>query len=120
MIRIGRATDNDVILYSAVVSRHHVELRRHGRNWEVVNLGANGTYLEGKRITEAPIADGAMIRLARSGPQIQVQLGTSTSQEGQKSISQKSSSGEPKPDKSRDTLIHPRSEDREDVTQLDS
>lgn len=120
MIRIGRATDNDVILYSAVVSRHHVELRRHGRSWEVINLGANGTYLEGKRITEAPIADGAMIRLARSGPQIQVQLGASTSQEGQKSISQKSSSGEPKPDKSRDTLIHPRSEDREDVTQLDS
>lgn len=120
VIRIGRATDNDVILYSAVVSRHHVELRRHGRNWEVVNLGANGTYLEGKRITEAPIVDGSMIRLARSGPQIQVQLVTSTPPESSKQISQKPSSAEPKPDKSRDTLIHPRTEDREDVTQLDS
>lgn len=119
MIRIGRATDNDVILYSAVVSRHHVELRRHGRNWEVVNLGANGTYVEGKRITEAPIADGTLIRLARSGPQIQVQLVT-TSQDVPKSIPSKPSSSEPKPDKSRDTLIHPRTEDREDVTQLDN
>ncbi|HEY9296564.1 MAG TPA: FHA domain-containing protein, partial [Phormidium sp.] len=71
LIRIGRATDNHVILYSAVVSRYHVELRRRDSNWEVVNLGANGTYLEGKRITEAPIKEGAMIRLARSGPQIQ-------------------------------------------------
>lgn len=120
VIRIGRATDNDVILYSAVVSRHHVELRRHGRNWEVVNLGANGTYLEGKRITEAPIVDGSMIRLARSGPQIQVQLVTSTPPESSKPISQKPSSADLKPDKSRDTLIHPRTEDREDVTQLDS
>ncbi|MFB2918934.1 MULTISPECIES: FHA domain-containing protein [Aerosakkonema] len=124
VIRIGRATDNDVILYSAVVSRHHVELRRHGCNWEVLNLGANGTYLEGKRINEAAIRDGALIRLARSGPQIQVLLGTSNTKEGQKEgqkkIPAKQSPNEPKPDKSRDTLIHPRSEEREDATQLDA
>ena len=87
LIRIGRATDNDVILYSAVVSRYHVELRRQGSNWEVINLGANGTYLEGKRITEAPIKDGVMIRLARSGPQIQIHLGSSGTKEGQKTTS---------------------------------
>ncbi len=120
VIRIGRATDNNVILYSAVVSRHHVELRRHGCNWEIVNLGANGTYVEGKRINEAPIRDGAMIRLARSGPQIQILLGTSSVNDGQKTIPPKQSPAESKPDKSRDTLIHPRSEDRDDVTQLDT
>jgi eukaryotic-like serine/threonine-protein kinase len=75
VIRIGRATDNQVILYSAVVSRHHVELRRVGLEWEVVNLGTNGTYLNGKRITQTMIADGAVIRLARSGPNIQVRMG---------------------------------------------
>ncbi|NET38080.1 MAG: FHA domain-containing protein [Cyanothece sp. SIO1E1] len=75
LIRIGRSTDNHVVLYSAVVSRHHVELRRTGLNWEVINLGANGTYLNGKRITQASAADGNTIRLARSGPNIQIRFG---------------------------------------------
>lgn len=119
VIRIGRATDNQVILYSAVVSRHHVELRRRGEAWEVVNLGANGTYLDGKRISEAPIADGALIRLARSGPQIQIHLGAAEIKEGQKIISQKRSPELPQPDKSRDTLVNPRSDNREDAAGSD-
>lgn len=75
VIRIGRSTDNHVVLYSAVVSRHHVELRWTGRNWEVVNLGTNGTYLDGKPITQALVEDGLIIHLARSGPKIQINLG---------------------------------------------
>jgi len=77
LIRIGRSTDNHVILYSAVVSRHHVELRQVDDHWELINLGANGTYLDGKRITQVPIADGAVVRLARSGPNIQIHIGAS-------------------------------------------
>lgn len=76
LIRIGRSTENHVVLYSAVVSRRHVELRRVGANWEVVSLGTNGTYLDGKRITHVAIVDGAIIRLARSGPNIQIRLET--------------------------------------------
>jgi eukaryotic-like serine/threonine-protein kinase len=75
VVRIGRATDNQVVLYSAVVSRHHVELRNTTGQWEVVNLGTNGTYLDGKRINQAPLEDGGVIRLARSGPNLQVRLG---------------------------------------------
>jgi serine/threonine-protein kinase len=75
VIRIGRATDNHVILYSAVVSRHHVELRHDDKGWEIVNLGANGTYLEGKRINQVSVEDGVIIRLARSGPNLRVFLG---------------------------------------------
>lgn len=75
IIRIGRSTDNQVVLYSAVVSRHHVELHRVGNHWEAVNLGTNGTYLDGKRITQEIIQDGAVIRLARSGPNIQIRMG---------------------------------------------
>jgi pSer/pThr/pTyr-binding forkhead associated (FHA) protein len=73
VIRIGRSTDNDVILYSAVVSRHHVEIHRTDKGWEVKSLGTNGTYLDGKRIIHAPVANGIVIRLARSGPNIQIQ-----------------------------------------------
>jgi pSer/pThr/pTyr-binding forkhead associated (FHA) protein len=75
VIRIGRSTDNQVVLYSAVVSRRHVELRRVGSGWEIINLGTNGTYLNGKRITQVPVVDGSIIRLARSGPNIQIRLG---------------------------------------------
>lgn len=81
LIRIGRATDNQVVLYSAVVSRRHLELRAVGENWEIVNLGTNGTYLEGKRISQMPVADGLIIRLAQSGPQIQIRFGAVTLEE---------------------------------------
>ena len=72
MIRVGRSTDNNVVLYSAVVSRHHVELHRTEAGWGIKSIGTNGTYLDGHRITEAPVTDGMVIRLARSGPNIQI------------------------------------------------
>ena len=74
VIRLGRSTDNNVILYSAVVSRHHVEIHRSEIGWLVKSIGTNGTYLEGKRITEMPVEDGMIIRLARSGPNIQIHM----------------------------------------------
>lgn len=74
VIRIGRSTDNQVVLYSAVVSRNHVELRQVGQQWELVNLGSNGTYIDGQRVSQVPVTDGMVIRLARSGPHIQIHL----------------------------------------------
>jgi serine/threonine protein kinase len=73
-IRIGRAVDNQVVLYSAVVSRYHVEIRLTDNQWEVVNLGTNGTYLDGKRVHQAPLTNGSIMRLARSGPNIQISI----------------------------------------------
>lgn len=73
-IRIGRSTNNEVVLYSAVVSRHHVEIRKAGREWEVVNLGANGTYIDGKRIEQTTASDGMVMRLASSGPKILIKI----------------------------------------------
>jgi pSer/pThr/pTyr-binding forkhead associated (FHA) protein len=73
-IRIGRSTNNEVVLYSAVVSRNHAEIKKNGSEWEVVNLGANGTYINGKRIDRVPVRDGIVIRLASSGPQIQINI----------------------------------------------
>lgn len=82
VIRVGRSADNNVVLYSAVVSRRHIEIRRGrersaakgGSTWELENLGANGTFIEGKPITKTPVVDGMVIRLASSGPQIQIRL----------------------------------------------
>ncbi len=90
VIRIGRSTDNEVILYSAVVSRHHVELRCHnGTDWEIINLGANGTYIDGRRINQTPVEDGMVIRLASSGPKIKITFGSRLEVEKQKQQSPK-------------------------------
>jgi pSer/pThr/pTyr-binding forkhead associated (FHA) protein len=72
VIRIGRSAENQVVLYSAVVSRHHVEIRRRGSDWELENLGANGTFVNGQPIAKTSVIDGMVIRLASSGPQIQI------------------------------------------------
>jgi pSer/pThr/pTyr-binding forkhead associated (FHA) protein len=90
VIRVGRATDNDVVLYSAVVSRKHIELRQINGNWEIVSLGANGTFIDDRRITKMPVRDGITIRLAQSGPQIQIRLGVVSTpiQETKKPVSQ--------------------------------
>ncbi len=88
IIHIGRSTDNDVVLYSAVVSRRHVELRKVNGNWEIVSLGANGTFLNGEQIQHIPVRDKIVLRLARSGPQIQIRLGILTLEEIRQSISE--------------------------------
>lgn len=77
IIQIGRAPENQVVLYSAVVSRHHVDVQQIDGRWEIVSLGANGTYLDDKRISQVPVVDGVTIRLATSGPKIQIRLESS-------------------------------------------
>jgi pSer/pThr/pTyr-binding forkhead associated (FHA) protein len=97
VIRIGRSTNNDVVLYSAVVSRNHIEIRKNGTIWEVVNLGANGTYIEGKRVDRSEAVDGLVIRLASSGPKIQIRLNSEvTSLTEQAAATKPQSTGRPK------------------------
>jgi pSer/pThr/pTyr-binding forkhead associated (FHA) protein len=74
VIRIGRANDNEVVLYSAVVSRHHLEIRPRGNDWALINLGSNGTFINGKKINKVLVKDGMVIRLASSGPKIKITL----------------------------------------------
>ncbi len=75
IIRIGRAKDNEVVLYSSVVSRLHVELRESNGKWEIVNKGANGTYIDEERISQVPVVDGVIMRMAPSGPKLQIRFG---------------------------------------------
>lgn len=74
VIRIGRANDNDVVIYSAVVSRHHVELWKEPSGWEIINFGANGTYVNSEPIVQKAVEDGTIFRLGNSGPLLQVAL----------------------------------------------
>ena len=54
VVTIGRAPENDVVLGDLLVSRRHATLRRSGNQWELVDHNsANGTYVNGNRITSA-------------------------------------------------------------------
>lgn len=72
LVRIGRASDNDVVIYSAVVSRYHVELWQHDYSWIIINFGANGTYVNNEPIIQVSVVDKMMIRLGKSGPKVQI------------------------------------------------
>jgi ABC-type multidrug transport system ATPase subunit len=62
-LRIGRATDNDVVVSDLSVSRHHAELRRTSSgSYEIVDLDShNGTYLNGQRIKVALVTETDLI-----------------------------------------------------------
>ena len=64
VLRIGRATDNEIVVSDLSVSRYHAELRRDSRGgYEIVDLSShNGTYVNGQRIaTSAPVTEADII-----------------------------------------------------------
>ena len=103
-IKIGRATNNEVVLYSAVVSRNHVEIKKSDREWEIINLGSNGTYVDGKRIEQIKATDGMVVRLASSGPKILIKIESKSSENRLDSNRQLTARRQPK--KAKDTLIN--------------
>ncbi|NES74216.1 MAG: FHA domain-containing protein [Okeania sp. SIO2D1] len=72
LIHIGRSSDNDVIIYSAVVSRHHAELWQNSSGWMMINFGANGTYVDDEPIIQKSVVDNMIFRLGISGPKLQI------------------------------------------------
>lgn len=76
---LGRNVDNDIVLPTDGVSRHHVRLQATALGWEVIDLGGiNGTWLDDRRLrvdTPTPIGPGARLKigpyhLALRGPEI--------------------------------------------------
>lgn len=63
-IVIGRQPDCDIELAHQYVSRRHAEVRRAGDGFVVVDLeSANGTLVNGSRVTERKLADGDRIEI---------------------------------------------------------
>ncbi len=64
---IGRHPDSGIFLDDVTVSRRHAEVRR-GEDGEYVLADAgslNGTYLDGERIDEAALREGAQLQIGK-------------------------------------------------------
>lgn len=59
---IGRLDSNEISIPDPGLSRHHAEIRSEGGHFLLTDLGStNGTFVNGKRIAEAELKDGAKI-----------------------------------------------------------
>jgi hypothetical protein len=63
-LHLGRGTDNDIVLMDISVSRRHLRVDRHADGFVLVDAGSgNGTFLNGKRVSEEELYDGDAIEL---------------------------------------------------------
>jgi DNA-binding NtrC family response regulator len=63
-VLFGRESDCQVVIANSEASRHHAEIVRVGPIHILRDLGSrNGTFLNGRPITEAPLAPGAILRI---------------------------------------------------------
>ena len=70
-VRIGRAETNAIVVTDAIVSDEHIELRKTGEGWEIVDLdSANGTFIDGERVTRALLGPQTSVRLGDTGPEL--------------------------------------------------
>jgi len=88
--RVGRASDNDVIVKSKLVSNHHLQIDVKGGKVTVMDLAStNGTMVNGNRITPResfPLHAGDVIRVGDlNGNSVQITYGSG--QEGVRSHS---------------------------------
>jgi diguanylate cyclase (GGDEF)-like protein len=61
---LGRREDADIQIQDDGVSRRHASVRVDGEGAVVTDLGSqNGTYVDGKRVPDARVADGARIQV---------------------------------------------------------
>ncbi|MFD9110060.1 FHA domain-containing protein [Streptomyces bottropensis] len=67
-VRIGRASDNDLVIDDLIVSRRHAELRaRPEGTYEIVDLGShNGTFLNGTPVDQAMVTPGDIVGIGHS------------------------------------------------------
>lgn len=84
-IRIGRYRDNDVILPEFLaVSRLHLELQllekpAANSEWQLVSHGTNGTFVNGRLVSQTVLQDSDLIQLAPDGPLLQFRSQTTES-----------------------------------------
>jgi ABC transport system ATP-binding/permease protein len=77
-VRMGRGSENNDIaipLEFTSISRRHLEIRREGKNYHLIDLGSgNGVYINGQKVDDAVLQDGDEIRIGETNHQQEVQV----------------------------------------------
>ncbi|OCQ95503.1 serine/threonine protein kinase [Oscillatoriales cyanobacterium USR001] len=79
IIRIGRSSENDIVIPDTLVSRQHLELQQIDNSnsrysWLIINRGTNGTFVNGTLISQRQLSNGDLIQLAKGGPTFKVEI----------------------------------------------
>ena len=86
-IRIGRDPNCDLVLPTdlyPMVSRSHLLIRLAAdRYWVDDLISSGGTFVNGTRISVAPLVHGDVIQLGVEGPKLKVYVGISRRSDGQ-------------------------------------
>jgi RsiW-degrading membrane proteinase PrsW (M82 family) len=73
-VRIGRSTDNDVVVSDPTVSRQHAQLAWSPDGWVFEGLGRAGTFLRGGAVTRLLVAEPVELTLASPhGPVVRIE-----------------------------------------------
>ncbi|MEP7199059.1 MAG: FHA domain-containing protein, partial [Chloroflexota bacterium] len=77
VVTLGRASDNDIVIDSPTISRHHARLERQGDTYRIVDLDStNGLICDKQRIRERALRphDVIHIRDGQSGKYVSLEL----------------------------------------------
>ncbi len=67
VVRIGSHPENDVVLHDDAVSRIHCEIAADDAGFRIRDLDStNGTFIQGHRVVEMYLGDGAVITVGRT------------------------------------------------------
>lgn len=71
-ISVGRHTSSHVRFPADlnIISRQHAEIVREGNQFKLIDHSANGTFVNGKRITEVYLKNGDVLMFAEGGPKV--------------------------------------------------
>jgi ABC-type multidrug transport system ATPase subunit len=63
-VKIGRATDNDIVIPDVLAGRHHASLVSTAQGTQIVdNRSINGTFVNGSRVDSALLQDGDTVTI---------------------------------------------------------
>ncbi len=70
--RIGRKSGNDLVLDHEVVSGSHVEIRKKGSSYFLIDLeSTNGTFVNGNPVRKVELRDRDRIEIGQGGPVVE-------------------------------------------------
>jgi RsiW-degrading membrane proteinase PrsW (M82 family) len=74
VVRIGRSSENDIVINDPTVSRRHAQISLEADGWTWQNLGQAPTFLSGQPVARFVVADLVDISLASpQGPSLRLQ-----------------------------------------------